>query len=272
MSTIPNIDVIKTKMKGAWNAGDYGTFATYMEPGAIEILEIWNVLPGQTFLDVACGAGQLAIPAARSGITVTGVDIAPNSLEFARRRAEKEGLQVNFDEGDAEGLQYDDNSFDVVATIVGAMFAPDPNKVASELLRVCKPGGRILMVNWTPAGMVGQMFKEIGRHLPPPPNVPPPPLWGDEETVKDRFVDGVSSLTLTKKNYPLWTYPFGVPEVVQFFFDYYGPTEKGYKSLDDEGQQALREGLERVFSENNTATDGTTLFTAEYLEVEAIKA
>lgn len=193
MGTIPNIDVIKTKMKGAWNAGDYGIFATYMEPGAVEILEGWNILPDQTLLDVACGSGQIAIPAARSGVKVTGVDIAPKSLEFARKRAEEEGLQVKFDEGDAESLPYEDNSFDVVATVVGAMFAPDPDKVASELLRVCKPGGRILMVNWTPQGMVGHMFKEIGRHLPPPPNVEPPPLWGDEETEKERFGDGVSS-------------------------------------------------------------------------------
>ena len=271
MSTIPNIEVIKTKMKGAWNAGDYGNFAKYMEPGAIEILESWNILPGQIFLDVACGAGQLAIPASRAGVKVAGVDIAPNSIEFAKRRAEEEGLDAKFQEGDAESLPFEDDSFDVVATIVGAMFAPDPYKVTSELLRVCKPGGKILMVNWTPQGMVGQMFKEIGRHLPPPPNVEPPPLWGDEETVKGRFGDSVSSLVLTKKNYPLWTYPFGVPEVVQFFFDNYGPTERGYESLDDGGRKSLREGLERVFSEHSTATDGTTDFAAEYLEVEAIK-
>jgi len=271
MSTIPNIEVVKTKMKGAWNAGDYGTFATYMEPGAIEILEGWNILPGQTLLDVACGAGQISIPAARAGIKATGVDIAPSSLESARKRAE-EGLDVTFDEGDAENLPYDDNSFDVVATVVGAMFAAQPDKVASELLRVCKSGGRILMVNWTPQGMVGHMFREIGRHVPPPPNVEPPPLWGDEETVKERFGDGVSSLRLTKKNYPLWTYPFSVAEVVQFFFDTYGPTEKAYESLDNRGRKSLREGLERVFSEYNTSTNGTTDFASEYLEVEAVKA
>jgi ubiquinone/menaquinone biosynthesis C-methylase UbiE len=271
MNTIPNIEVIKTKMKGAWNAGDYGTFATYMEPGAIEILESWNILPGQILLDVACGSGQISIPASRAGIKATGVDIAPSSLEFARRRAEQEGLDAIFNEGDAESLPYEDNSFDVVATVVGAMFAPDPDKVASELLRVCKPGGRILMVNWTPQGMVGHMFREIGRHVPPPANVQPPPLWGDEETVKDRFGDGVSSLTLTKKIYPLWSYPFGVPEVVQFFFDKYGPTEKAYAALDEEGKKSLRAGLEKVYSDYNTATNGTTTFVAEYLEVEAVK-
>jgi len=272
MSTIPNLEVIKIKMKGAWNAGDYGMFATYMEPGAIKILESWNIVPGQTLLDVACGTGQISIPAARMGMKVTGVDIAPNSIEYARRRAQEEELDATFDEGDAENLPYDDNSFDVVATVVGAMFAPQADKVALELLRVCKPGGRILMVNWTPQGMVGHMFREIGRHTPPPANVPPPPLWGDEETVKERFGDSVSSLALTKKNYPLWTYPFGTSEVVQFFFDTYGPTEKAYASLDYEGKQSLRDGLERVFSEYNTSTNGTTDFASEYLEVEAVKA
>ena len=272
MTTIPNIHVIKTKMKEAWNAGHYGTFATYMEPGAVEILESWNIKPGQTFLDVACGAGQLAIPAARRGIKVTGVDIAYRSIELAIARAANEGLDATFDEGDAECLTYDDNSFDVVASIVGAMFAPQPDKVASELVRVCKPGGRILMVNWTPQGMVGHMFKEIGRHVPPPHNVPPPPLWGDEETVKDRFGKNVSSLTLTKKIYPLWTYPFGVEDLVQFFFDYYGPTERAYAALDENGKKSLRSGLEKVFSDYNIATDGTIDFVAEYLEVEVVKA
>jgi ubiquinone/menaquinone biosynthesis C-methylase UbiE len=272
MTTIPNIEVIKTKMKEAWNAGDYSTFATYMEPGAVEILESWNIKPGQTFLDVACGAGQLAIPAARRGIKVTGADIAPRSIQVARARTEKEGLDATFDEADAECLPYKDNSFDVVATIVGAMFAPQPEKVAAELVRVCKPGGKIYMVNWTPQGMVGHMFREIGRHVAPPQNIAPPPLWGDEETVKERFGSNVSSLTLTKKIYPLWTYPFGVEELVQFFFDYYGPTEKAYAALDDEGKKSLRLGLERVFSEYNIAKDGTVDFVAEYMEVEAVKA
>lgn len=271
MSSIPNIEVIKTKMKSAWNAGDYGKFATYMEPGAIEILSEWNIRQGESMLDVACGAGQISIPAARAGISVTGVDIAPNSIQYARKRAEHEGLDARFDEGDAECLPYEDNSFDVVATVVGAMFAPQADIVASELLRVCKPGGRILMVNWTPQGMVGHMFKEIGRHAPPPSNVPPPVLWGDEETVRERFPDGVCSLRLTRKNYPLWTYPFEVPEVVQFFFDYYGPTERAYKSLDDKGRNSLRKGLEEVFSNYNIDANGTTTFVSEYLEIEAVK-
>lgn len=271
MHTIANLDTIKTRMKGAWNAGDYGRFATYMEPGAVEILNNWKINPGQTMLDVACGTGQMSIPAARSGVNVTGVDIADNSIYYAQNRARAEGLDAKFEVGDAECLDYEDNSFDVVATVVGAMFAPRPDKVASELLRVCKPGGRILMVNWTPTGMVGHMFKTIGQHVPSPSDVPPPPLWGVEEIVKDRFDENISSLKLQRKYYPLWYYPFGVPEVVQFFFDCYGPTEKAYQSLDDDGRKSLRAGLEKVFSEYNIATDGTTVFESEYLEVEAVK-
>ena len=127
------------------------------------------------------------------------------------------------------------------------------------------------MVNWTPQGMSGKIFKEIGKHIQPPSNIPSPSLWGDEETVKERFGNQVSSLTLTKKNYPHWKYPFGVAEVVQFFFDYFGPTEKAYIALNSDGQKALRKGLERVFSDGNIATDGTTHLLSEYLEVEAIK-
>jgi len=271
MSTIPNIQEIKTRMKGAWNAGDYGVFATYMEAGAEEILNSWNIKKGQSFLDVACGSGQISIPASRAGLNVTGIDIAPNSIEFAKSRASNEGLNAVFEEGDAESLRFEDNTFDVVATIVGAMFAPQPDKVASELLRVCKPGGRVLMVNWTPTGMVGEMFKAIGRVVPPPSNVEPPVLWGVEEIVEDRLGHGCSKLNLTRKTYPLWNYPFDVPEVVEFFFNYYGPTQKAYQSLDKQGQNELRAGLEEVFSKHNIEKSGTTTFISEYLEVEAIK-
>ncbi|MFI5323236.1 MAG: class I SAM-dependent methyltransferase [Thermodesulfobacteriota bacterium] len=161
MNSIQNIDVIKSKMKSAWNGGNYGKFATYMEQGAVEILNGWRISPGETMLDVACGAGQISIPASRAGVNITGIDIAPNSIEFARGRAIKEGLDARFELGDAESLPYSDGSYDVVATIVGAMFGPQPDRMTSEFLRVCRPGGRMLMVNWTPEGFVGLMFKTI---------------------------------------------------------------------------------------------------------------
>lgn len=271
MSVIQNIETIKTRMKDAWNAGDYGRFATYMEPGALEILKGWRIQPGCSMLDVACGAGQISILASMAGISATGVDIAPNSLAFARGRAEAEGLDAKFDEGDAEGLPYPDGSFDVVTTLVGAMFAPQPEKVARDFIRVCRPGGRMLMVNWTPEGFVGQMFKTLGRYVPPPSDVPSPLLWGNEEIVKERFGNSVSHMILTKKIYPLWNYPFDVQEVVQFFFDYYGPMNKAINALDAERGESLRKDLESLFSDFNIAKNGTTTFFGEYLEVDAIK-
>jgi ubiquinone/menaquinone biosynthesis C-methylase UbiE len=267
----PDMDTIKTRMKATWMAGDYGTFAKFMEPGALEILDGWQIAPGSQLLDVGCGAGQIAIPAARAGVQVTGVDIATNSLEQARARAAAEGLKVQFDEGDAEALPYPDASFDTVVSLVGAMFAPRPERVASELTRVCRPGGRIMMVNWTAAGFVGQMFKAIAKHVPPLQGVPSAMLWGDEVTVRERFKDGIKDLTLTKRIYPSWAYPFAVPEVVAFFRQNYGPTQRAFAALDDNGQKALRHDLEQVFSAHNRATDGTTALEGEYLEITAVR-
>lgn len=271
MSVIPNIVEIKARMKGAWNAGDYGLFAKYMSAGAEQILDSWELNPGSTMLDVACGTGQISIPAAKKGLIVTGIDIAPNCITYAKRAALEEGVDVVFEEGDAELLRFEDNSFDIITSIVGAMFAPQHDKVASEILRVCKPGGSILMVNWTPTGMVGQMFKAIGKIVPPPSHLEPPVLWGVEEIVEQRLGSGCSKLEFTRKHYPLWNYPFEVPDVVEFFFNYYGPTNKAYASLDENGQRELRKGLEDVFSRYNVGTNGTTTFIAEYLEVKAIK-
>ncbi len=159
----PEMATLKARLKATWMAGDYGTFAKYLEPGALEFLERLRVEPGTRLLDVACGAGQISVPAARAGAHVTGVDTATNSIEQARARAQDEGLDARFEEGDAEMLPYEDASFDVVASLFGAMFAPRPERVAAELVRVCRPGGRIVMGNWTPEGFVGQLFKVIGR-------------------------------------------------------------------------------------------------------------
>lgn len=271
MTTKPDIDTIKARMKSTWEAGDYGTFAKFLEPGALEILAGWQIAPGSRLLDIGCGTGQIAIPAARAGIRVTGVDIASNLVEQARRRAALEGVAAQFDEGDAEQLPYADASFDVVVSLIGAMFAPRPERVAAELVRVCRPAGRLLMANWTPSGQVGQMFKAIAKHVPPPPGVPPAVLWGDEETVRQRFQESVSSLTLRRRIYPSWAYPFSVPEVVEFFRQHYGPTLRAFAAVEAEGEKALRNDLEQVFSQHNRATDGTTWLEAEYLEVQAIR-
>jgi SAM-dependent methyltransferase len=243
-----------------------------MEAGALEILDSWQLSPNSKLLDIGCGAGQITIPAARAGVQAVGVDIATNSLEQARIRAHAEGLKVQFDEGDAENLPYPEASFDSVVSLVGAMFAPRPERVAAEMIRVCRPGGRIMMVNWTANGFVGQMFKAIAKHLPPAPGIPSVMLWGDETTVRERLNDGIAELNLTMCSYPSWTYPFAVSEVVEFFRQNYGPMQRAFAALDDNGQKVLRQDLEQVFSAHNRATDGTTWLEGEYLEVIAIRS
>ena len=269
MAITPEMEALKTRLKATWMAGDYGHFAQYLEPGALEFLGRLEAGPGVRMLDVACGAGQIAIPAAKAGADVTGIDIASNLIEQARKRAAAAGVQVQFDEGDAEALPYPDASFDLVVSLIGAMFAPRPELVASELARVCRPGGRIAMANWTPEGHVGQMFKIIGKHLPPP-LMPSPMKWGDEATLRERLGQGTSKLTVTRRMYPMG-YPFGPGEVVEFFFQYYGPTLRALAALDAAGQAALREELTQLWSSNNKATDGSTMVEAEYLDVLALR-
>ena len=169
MNTInPEMEALKTRLKAMWMSGDFGEVAKHIETGAEDFIARLALEPGVRLLDVACGSGNLAIPAARLGADVTGADIATNLLEQARARAEAEDLTIRFDEGDAEDLPYEDASFDVVVTMFGAIFAPRPELVAAELIRVCRPGGRIAMANWTPEGFVGQMFKIGGKFVPPP--------------------------------------------------------------------------------------------------------
>ncbi|WP_442954794.1 class I SAM-dependent methyltransferase [Pelomicrobium sp.] len=266
----PEMESLKARLKATWMAGDYGHFAKYLEPGALEFLARIPIEPEVRMLDVGCGAGQIAIPAARAGARVTGVDIATNWIEQARARARAEGLDVRFDEGDAEMLPYEDASFDLVVSLIGAMFAPRPERVAAELVRVCRPGGRIVMANWTPEGFVGLMFKIIGKHVPPPPLMPPPVKWGDEATVRERLSNGVAQLQLKKRLYPIH-YPFPPSEVVEFYRTYYGPINRAFATLDATRQAALRSDLEQLWSEHNRATDGTTYYEAEYLEVVAIR-
>jgi SAM-dependent methyltransferase len=180
-------------------------------------------------------------------------------------------VNVQFDEGDAEALSYNGASFDVVATMFGAMFAPRPELVAAELKRVTRPGGLIAMANWTPTGFIGRMFKTMTSHVAPPPGMPSPVLWGVEETVRERFGEGISKLEAKTQNIR-WEFPFSPAEVVEHFRLYYGPTQKAFGLLDENGQLALREDLEKLWSEHNQATDGTTVVDAEYLEVKAVRA
>ena len=267
-TTQTEMESLKTRLKSMWMAGDFGQIANVIQAGADEFIASLGLKRGNRVLDVACGSGNVTIPAARTGARVTGVDIATNLLEQARARAEAEGLTIQLDEGDAESLPYDDAAFDNVVTMFGAMFAPRPELVASELVRVCEPGGRIAMANWTPAGFIGQMFKVNGKHVPPPPSMPSPLKWGDEETVRERLTNGIADLKLTSRMCA-FKLPFPPAEVVEFFRMYYGPTQRAFGALDENAQLALRKDLEQLWSDNNQATDGTTHVDAEYLEVLA---
>ena len=264
------LETLKSRLKETWSAGDFGQIAKSTASGAAEFINRLNLQPGMKVLDVACGSGNLALPAARAGTIVTGVDIAPNLIKQARENAEREGLKIQFDEGDAEALPYENASFDAVVTMFGAMFAPRPELVAAELKRVCRPGGFIAMANWTPTGFVGRMFKTVAGHFPPPAGMPPPVLWGDAATVGQRLHDGFSKLE-TNERLLTFKFPFPPADVVEHFRNYFGPIQKAFGALDESGQAALRRDLEQLWTENNRATDGTTRGDAQYLEVIAVR-
>lgn len=265
------MQALKARLKAVWSAGDYGVFAKYLEPGALEFYGRLGIAPGTALLDVGCGAGQIAIPAAKAGVNVTGLDLAPNLVEQARQRAKDAGVVALFDEGDAEALPYNTASFDVVLSLIGAMFAPQPEKVAAELLRVCRPGGRIIMANWTPGGFIGQMFKVIGAHVPPPAIMPSPLKWGDEEVVAARLGGQVKDLRLARRLYRI-AYPFPPAQVVEFFRAWYGPTNRAFAALDEPRQALLRADLEQLWTRHNQAPEGSTRIESEYLEVIAVRA
>ena len=270
-SATPNIDALKAQLKATWMDGNYDYFSRFMEPSAVEFLDHLDVPTGARFLDVACGSGQLALVAARRGARVTGVDIASNLIAAARGRATADGLDMSFDEGDAEELPYADASFDVVATLYGAMFAPRPQRVAAEMLRVTKPGGTIAMANWTKEGFVGTMFKTFARFIAPS-GMPAPVLWGHEATVRERFGAGLSDLRMTRVIYR-FRYPFSPDGVVAFFREHYGPATRAFATLDPDNRETLRTDLVNLWASHNQAVEpGRTIVDAEYLEVIGTRA
>jgi SAM-dependent methyltransferase len=269
IQTTNDIDQLKRRLKTTWMTGDYDLFSRFMEKDAERFFRRLGVTPGTRLLDVGCGAGQLALIAARAGAQVSGCDIATNWLEKARARAAAEGLEITFEEGDAESLPYEDAQFDVVTSLIGAMFAPRPELVAAELVRVCRPAGMIAMANWTPGGFVGQMFKAISRHIAPS-GMPSPVLWGDEATVRDRLSEGIADLNCARRVYH-FDYPFPPDAVVEFYRTNYGPMSRAFASLDLNGQEKLRSELVHLWSAHNKVVDGTTKVDAEYLEVIATR-
>jgi SAM-dependent methyltransferase len=259
---------LKQRMKASWMAGDFGQIAKRLANGAEDFITRLNLKPGMQVLDVGCGTGNQSLPAARTGATVTGVDISTNLLEQARQRAAAENLEIQFDEGDAEQLPYGDAQFDVVLSMFGAMFAPRPERVIGEFKRVCRPGGLIAMANWAPDSFVGKSFQVTGHHVPPPPGVVPPVLWGDDTVVRQRFGSGVH-LQLNKR-VVLFDMPNTTAEnAVDFFREYFGPTKIAFSRLDLAGQQRMRNDLIAHWASNNTGDSNHIKVHAEYLEIHA---
>lgn len=261
-------DPLTERVRATWTAGDFGRIARGYESGAAEFIARLELDPGERVLDVACGTGNLAVPAARTGAVVSGIDIAPNLIAQADARAAAEGLNLTLDVGNAEQLPYGDRAFDTVVTMFGAMFAARPERVAAELLRVTRKGGRIAMANWTPDGFIGEMLKTTVRYAPPPADVPSPLLWGKEEVVRVRLAAS-SSLTFARRLIT-FEYPFGPEQVVNEFRLWYGPTLRAFASLDDAGGAGLQRDLVKLWTDANRADDGTTRVQSEYLEVVAV--
>lgn len=263
-------DELTVRTRATWMAGDFGKIAKSYEAGAAEFIARLNFQPRARVLDVACGTGNLAIPAARSGAYVTGLDIAPNLIEQAQAWARTEDLAIRFEEGDAEQMPYADASFDAVVTMFGAMFAPRPNEVGTELVRVCRSGGRIAMANWTADGFIGQMFKIMTKHVPPAPGVPSPLQWGHEATVAERLGDQLTDLRCTPRTITFY-FPFSPAATVEYFRTYYGPTLRAFAGLSPDAQEALRGDLVQLWTQHNRSQNGVTLVDSTYLEVIAVR-
>src|SRR3954468_377522 len=212
MTTL-HLDGIKAKQQKTWASGDYGAVAALIQPIAEYLVQAADLSAGSRVLDVAAGTGNASIAAARCGCRVTSTDFVPALLARGRERAEAEHMPMDFDVAAAEALPYPDGSFDAVLSVVGAMFAPDQERVAAELTRVCRSGGTIAMANWTPDGFIGEMFRTVARHIAPS-GMPSPVLWGDEATVRERLSNGIADLKIARRTFH-FEYPFPPAEVVE---------------------------------------------------------
>ena len=261
---------IKARQQQMWGSGDYGAVAVPIVIVSEMLCEALDLRAGWKALDVACGSGNTAIALARRRCKVTGVDYVPALLDRARQRAATERVNVEFREADAEALPLDDESFDVVASTFGAVFAPDQEQAASELLRVCRSGGKIGMANWTPDGFVGEWFRTSSRYMPPPPGLTPPVAWGAEERLHELFGDRISKWSITRRSFTL-RYE-SVPIWLEFFRTNFGPTRTAFQTLDADAQQRFARELMDLAQKFNRSGDQTMLTPSDYLEVIAVKA
>lgn len=259
-------DPLTARSRAVWTSGDFHPIAESFARGASQFIAHMGIRPGEQLLDVACGTGNLAIPAARAGARVTGVDIAPNLIAVARVLG-RDIANLEFEVGDAEALPYMNDRFDTTVTMFGSMFAYRPAKATAELFRVTRPGGRIAMANWTREGFIGSLLKAHVAIVPPPAGPPSPLMWGQEEVVTERFGTRVSGLSLTRRLMEL-RFPFPPEAVTELFATHYGPTIMTLRAADPFGRSKLRAELTRLFTEFNEATDGGTAVRGEYLDVQ----
>jgi SAM-dependent methyltransferase len=272
MNDAPDLQAVTQASQQTWSKGDFAMVASVVFHDAEELAHQLEIFPGERVLDVACGSGNGAISAARRawGNTV-GLDFVPELLERARERAAAERLEIEFVEGDAQELPFGAGEFDVTMSIFGAMFAPDQQRTASELLRVTKPGGRIGMANWCPDGGLERLFLTVMKHTGgPPPGVMPPVLWGSEDHVRELFGDGVTDLHAerVKSRQPF----FSVDHYIDFFRSYFGPIKSAFEKVGPEGEQALTDDLREMLADVNTGGGRALVIEPEYLRVIAIRA
>lgn len=265
----PDLAAVKQRQHGAWSSGDYAVVGTTLQIVGEQLCEAIDLRAGSRVLDVAAGNGNATLAAARRWCDVTSTDYVPALLERGRERAAAEHLAVDFREADAEALPFADASYDVVLSTFGVMFTPDQDQAASELARVCKSGGKIGLASWTPQGFIGQLFKTIGKHLPPPAGVKSPALWGTAARLEEMF-GGVAAEIAAEPR--MFVFRYRSPEHwLEIFKTFYGPTLKAFAALDDSGQAALRRDLLALLGEFNHADDGTIVVHSEYLEAVITK-
>ncbi|RZU02242.1 class I SAM-dependent methyltransferase [Rivibacter subsaxonicus] len=261
----PDFAAVKTRQRAAWSSGDYAVVGTTLQIVGETLCEALDLRAGANVLDVAAGNGNASLAAARRGCNVVSTDYVPALLTRGRERAAAERLDIEFREADVEALPFDDDAFDAVLSTFGAMFAPNPRRTAAEMLRVCAPGGRIGMANWTPESFVGQLFKTIGRHVRPPAGIESPALWGTRKRIEELFGTRAAAIRCESRRF---NFRYRSPqEMVDVFRNYYGPVLKAFGALEPAAQATLSEELLALIGRFNRAEDGTVVLPSEYLEI-----
>jgi ubiquinone/menaquinone biosynthesis C-methylase UbiE len=264
-STAPDLHALKRRQQGAWSSGDYAVVGTTLQIVGEELCEALDLRAGHKVLDVAAGNGNISLAAARRWADVVATDYVPVLLERARERAAAERLSMEIRQADAEALPFDDESFDVVVSTFGVMFTPDQKRAASELVRVCKRGGKIGLANWTPDGFIGQLFKTIGKHMPPPAGVKSPALWGTQAYIAELFDSHASSIKSAPREF---VFRYRSPEHwLDIFKTYYGPVLKAFETLPPAKQAELESDIAALIGRFNRSGDGSMVVPSKYLEI-----